>query len=282
MTVVLSDDGLRLAIEELEPEGEPRAVLLVVSGVTGVNPEAERPMTERLRGAGCAVLTLEPRGTGRSEGRRGDVRDFERYMRDFDLAAAHARARFPRAPIVLFGHSMGGAFALELAARAPGGFAGVVLVNPAYKYRAAPGMTPRFRDYVRYALCYLFARGRPVVDMGGDPALIRNASDREEAEARRRDGRIVPLQSMRTMIGAKRIMDRSAANAARIDAPLLLVEGALDELIDPQGSREIYEAWKGRDRERFVAQDAGHGRRAVLEAMEAIIDWLERRFTGSP
>ena len=83
--------------------------------------------------------------------------------------------------------------------------------------------------------------------------------------------------SMRQMLAQKQVMDRCADNLARVSAPVLLVEGAHDALVDPAGNAELLARAKSSDVVRLVAPDGGHGSSAVETMRPALLEWLLRR-----
>lgn len=136
-----------------------RPAVGVVSFVLGPEITAAPPyprLTAALTAAGFATAVLHPRGTGYSDGARGDLPDYQQLLDDQQLGLAQVRARFPSTPIFLFGHSAGAALALEQAAAAPLTPAGVVLVNPAYRIITSEAAGPSFGDYVAYAANMVF------------------------------------------------------------------------------------------------------------------------------
>jgi len=269
-------DAHRLQVEARFPEGPPRSVVLMVSGITGVDPGAERPVLDLLSDAGHAVVLMQPGRTVWSAGRRGDIRDLQGLLGDYADFAAETACCFPGIPLVIFGHSMGGAFALAtaVAIQDRARLAGVVLVNPAFRYRAMKGATPRFRDYLKFAAYALFAPGVPVVDMAGDPAQLQEPEDRAEAIERRANPRLVHVFSLRTLIGARKVMAACPVHAAKLDLPLFLVEGGKDRLIDPAGTQAIFQAWKGPEKMLYRSEAAGHGRSAILAALPLLVRWI--------
>jgi fermentation-respiration switch protein FrsA (DUF1100 family) len=108
-----ADDGLRLHGWHL-PHPQPRAAILVLHGNAG-NLAHRAPFLEKLR-AECQVslFACDYRGYGRSEG----APTFEGLMLDARAArqAFAERAGIPGSQIVLFGESLGGAIAIQLAA----------------------------------------------------------------------------------------------------------------------------------------------------------------------
>ncbi|HRZ88314.1 MAG TPA: alpha/beta fold hydrolase, partial [Spirochaetia bacterium] len=276
---IAARDGVLLRVHAWEPAGAARGILLLVPGVTGLDTRMEAPVTEPLAAAGFAVFALEPRGTGESGGPRGYAGNASLILDDLGSFAAWGRERAGQGgtaeglPVFLFGHSMGGTFALALAAEMETPPAGLVLVNPAYKYRPLKGATPGFGDYLRFAVHWIFAPRKPVVDMGGDPSLLEDPDDRAEAVERKASPAVQGFQSMASMTAARKIMTAAPRNAARLSAPGLIVEGKRDLLIDPAGTDEISAAWGGRGAER-IRVDGAHGRSSALAGMETILRWL--------
>ena len=91
------------------------------------------------------------------------------------------------------------------------------------------------------------------------------------------DPLVVRYFSMRYMLAQRQVMDRCVANAAATSAPVLLVQGTEDALVDPAGSDEILAAVRSGDKARLAAPGAGHGSSAVETMVEPIVDWLKAR-----
>ncbi|MBX7112614.1 MAG: lysophospholipase [Dehalococcoidia bacterium] len=268
-------EHVRLFTSTRIPTAPVRGVVwLVVGPEVGSAPLYPR-LTTALGAGGFVVATVHPRGAGYSSGDRGDIEDYALVLSDYARFHQHLRSRFPETPLFLLGHSAGGPLALEVAARAPGGIRGLVLVNPAYKLIYAEGMGPSTCDYVVYALRYLFTPDEPAVDMNSRAEAVRFAPDRAEALAMQADPLVVRHFSMRYLFAQKGIMDAAARNAAQLDTPLLLVEGRHDALVDPKGNDEIFSASRSRDRQRLSAPEGGHGSSAVETQVEAIAGWLQ-------
>lgn len=259
----------------LLPTGEPQAAVYLVLGPEIGSAPLYPGLAAALRQAGFALMLLHPRGTGYSPGLRGDLDDFQLFLADQREGLARLRSRVRGRPIFLLGHSVGAALALELAASAEGSLAGLVLVNPAYKLRPSPGMTPSLGDYIRFATSWAFRPAALTVDMNSRPSAIQHAADRAEAEAMQADPLVVRYFSMRFMTAQQQVMRRCPGNAARIEAPLLLLKGAQDALVDPAGSDEILAAAKSYDKSKRVAKSGGHGASAVETEVEAIVQWLQ-------
>ena len=236
-----------------------------------------------LRASGYSVAIVHPRGTGYSDGPRGDIDDYSRFLDDYRTFAHELRTRFAGRPLFLVGHSAGAALALEVAASSDNPIAGIVLVNPAYKLSYSDGMGPTFCDYLVYATNYLLRPAALTVDMNSNPEAVREANDRAEALDMQRDALVVRYFSMRYLFAQRAVMDRCVKNAKKTRAPVLLVEGARDALVNPAGSAEIYEAAATADKQR-LRSPGGHGSSAVETVVTPLLEWFMRHseLSGSP
>ncbi|MDI3298496.1 MAG: alpha/beta fold hydrolase [Bacillota bacterium] len=118
-------DGTVLVLRRWQARGDRQGDILVLHGA-GAHGGLYEPLAAELATRGWSVWVPDLRGHGASGGRRGDVERFEVYARD--LAPLAGRLAAPR---FLWGESMGGLVALELALEEPGEWAGLVLSAPA-------------------------------------------------------------------------------------------------------------------------------------------------------
>ena len=170
---------------------------------------------------------------------------------------AHARAvvghleRRARGPVHLFGNSLGGAVSTRVAADRPDLVRTLTLVSPALpNLRRAPGSDPRLPLLLLPGLSALVGRrlaaqsperrARAVLDLCfADPSRVPPQRIEEAvAEVRRRNGlghaQDAFTASLRGLIGAHAQRgERSLwARAASVQAPVLLVWGDQDRLVD--------------------------------------------------
>ena len=87
--------------------------------------------------------------------------------------------------------------------------------------------------------------------------------------------------SLRYLLAQRKVMASCAVNIAVTDAPLLLVQGATDALVDPKGNDELLAMARSSDKSRLVAPGAGHGSSAVESMIAALVDWLSRHVCTS-
>ncbi len=103
---ILSKDGLNLSVRHW-PVTDPQKVLCVVHGL-GEHSGRYQNLGSFLQENSIACLALDVRGHGISEGRKGHSPKYDLLISDVEELLKAARAEYTDAPIILFGHSMGG------------------------------------------------------------------------------------------------------------------------------------------------------------------------------
>lgn len=236
----VATNGLSLFEETWSPEGEPRAVVVVVHGLKD-HADRYAAFAEGLARSGVRVRAFDLRGHGDSQGDRVYVDSFEEYLADLGAFLEEVRPEAPDTPLFLFGHSMGGAIVALYSMRFHPPVAGVVLSAPAL----------RRGDDVS-GIDAFFAR----VFGGATPTLALLSLD---DEAFSRDPRVVAAMKRdplvydaagpaRTGAALLSAMDRIDAQMETMTAPLLLLHGTADEITSPEGSRALYARAGSRDK----------------------------------
>ena len=272
-----TSDGTALYFREFGSLEGYSSTIFLLSGITGINHNAESELINAIAGKETRVVVIHPRGTGYSEGTRGDISDFSLFISDHIEIIRQLKADSRKgSSFFLYGHSMSAALACELAARLDE-TDGVILVNPPYRMKHSEGMTPGIVEYIGYAFRFLFAPHSLAVNMAGDPEKIVNPAEKAEAAARAEDPLLVRYFSLYMMMESGRMMDRMAENAAKISSPLLLVYGTADSIVDRKGCDIVYQAWNSRDREFLEIPGGPHGRETALASAPDIGRWITCR-----
>lgn len=271
---IKAKDGINIFVYEHIPDCEIKCTIYLVSGITGINHKSEKDLIELLSNNVNRVVVIHPRGTGYSEGERGDNSDLSDFIGDYVEIIKNDRYYSDiNHKILLFGHSMSCAIAIK-AANELYKTDGIILVNPPYKLKPSKGMSPGLKDYLRYIGYYIFAPHVPVVNMAGDPSLLTNEADRRESELRNNDPLLVKFFSMRCMAESKKIMENMVENARQADYPLLLLYGDNDIIVEKSGCDDIFSAWKCQDKKYKTIKGGSHGKSTVLIGSEIITKWV--------
>jgi len=251
-----------------------RATLLVVHGL-GEHSGRYRHLAEALTEMGVSVFTFDLRGHGRSEGPRGDVSAFPRFLEDLLMMEEALARQVPRpCPRFLLGHSMGGLIALHRLRTLGEGYSGAILSAP----WLAVAQPPWLRGFGR-VVGWLFPR----LSLPGGLGPERLTRDPEMAEAWRRD----PLIHTRVTGGLFREAERVQRGLMEAEFPapvplLFLLPGA-DPVVDTSVSLEFARGIVGSDVRIEILEGRLHeplndlGRDAVLGT---VMHWLEDRIQG--
>ena len=268
-------DGVKIFVYEYVPKHEFKSTLYIVSGITGINHKIESDIIAKLSNNENRVIVIHPRGTGYSDGKRGDCSDFSDFIEDYlEIIKRDKFYQDNTRKIILYGHSMSCAIALMVANELDKKD-GLILVNPTYKLKSAKGMSPGTGDYLKYIGYFIFAPHVPIVNMAGDPSKVENEADRRESEIRNNDPLLVKYFSMHLMFESKKIMDAMVKNTKQANYPLLLLYGEKDMIVDKDGCDEIYNSWKNQNKSYVIVPDGSHGKSTVVKGQDSITKWIE-------
>jgi len=226
---------------------DARRAVVIVHGYTEC-AEKYRELCWYFVSAGYSVFVYDQRGHGKSLREVEDlsvthVERFDQYVEDLALLMETVvRPRMGDAPVMLYGHSMGGAVAARMLMEHPDAFSRAVLNAPMIKC-VTGGMPASAADAIVGLEC-LLGRGkkRAIVGKPFDPE--RETFERSHATSRPRfdyfqQKRIAQPQYhncsptnrwLHEAIGVTRTL-LDPANAAKIKTPLLLVQAGLDSIV---------------------------------------------------
>jgi alpha-beta hydrolase superfamily lysophospholipase len=268
-------DGCKLFVYDYRPVENYNAAIFIISGITGINHHNEKDVIELLSNTENRVVVIHPRGTGYSDGVRGDISNFSDFINDYsEIIQNDKDYQSKQHKVFLFGHSMSTAVLLA-AAMGLNNIAGAILVNPPYIQKKAKGMSPTIGEYFKYAWYYLFARHKPIVNMAGDPSKVENEEDRIDAEKRMNDTLLVKHFNMHYMNQVRKLIKATPGYCKQSDYPLLLIYGMKDTITDKKGCDLIYKYWKHPDKEYRLIENGSHGKSTVILAKEIINKWIK-------
>jgi acylglycerol lipase len=215
------------------PEGEAKAVLLVVHGLAEHSGRYMN-LVHHFLPLGYAVCAIDHLGHGRSEGARVYVEHFTDYTDTIVAFRAMIRNRQKDKPAFLVGHSLGGLIGTLYLLDHQGELAGAVLSGPAVKI---PDTIPPVTIFAGKIFSALAPKLRLVaLDASGvsrDPAVVRAY----ESDP------LVYRGKLTARLGSEMIkaMRRIGAEASRITLPILILQGSADRLVDPSGAQMLHD-----------------------------------------
>ncbi len=257
------------------PLEAPKGVVCLVHGL-GEHSGRYAPLAAALNGAGFAVHAFDLRGHGKSGGKRGHTPSYDALLDDITCLLDDAEKKFPRAPLFLYGHSLGGNLVINYILRRPverltgavatGPWLRLAFEPPAYKVWLA-------RTVGRLLPCLLQPNGLDPAMLSHDPEIVRAYVE---------DPLVHDRISSALFLGAYEAGLWALEHAADLPVPLLLMHGAADQLTSPKASEEFcqragkrctFRAWDGLYHEI-------HNEPQKEEVYRTVIAWLESRLAA--
>lgn len=253
------------------PKEEIKACLLIVHGA-GEHAERHLEVAKFFAAAGYYVGMGDLPGYGRTTGRRGHIDTFQTYIDTVGLWAHKLQARFPDVPRFILGHSMGGLItACFIQLQSDTMWNGVLLSSPCLAL-ALP--VPAWKK----SLASLLERWWPTLrlhngidshDLCSDPAVRAHYKD---------DPLIENKVSVKWFCELQQAMERVHKEVAQFNAPVWIIQGGADRIVDPAATRCWYEQLHVQDKQLVWVPDGYHellqdfGKR---ERMEEMLAWTE-------
>jgi alpha-beta hydrolase superfamily lysophospholipase len=274
-----ASDGVELHYLRWSSERRPPlAVVVFLHGIAshaGWFAETATDLDEQ----GVTVYAPDRRGSGRSGGPRGHLARYERALDDVDEVVRLVGSEHPATPLFLAASSWAAKLAVVYAADRPAPLSGLLLLgpgllprvnlSPARWVRVLAGhlVTPTARLPIPLTP-QLYTANPPYLDfIRADPLRLLEATTQFFWETARLDRR------------------RRRASA-RLDLPLLVLQGGDDAMMDVAGTRRWFSGLDGNDKTYRAYPGAGHtldfepDRSSYLADM---LTWLSARVSpGSP
>lgn len=284
MTEVLRNDGTftgfgstEIAWRSWSPM-QTASQLFVISHGFAEHGGCYDELGQTLAGLGCAVYAVDHRGHGRSGGARGQLERLAHLSDDLAAMIAQARLAHPGVPLVLFGHSMGGALAVKY-----------ILDNPVSVDRLAlcgPGL---WFNHVPAPAQWLLGKIDPVFPK--IPVLrvlpTKLTSDPDKAAEVAADPLSyhgwAPLRLAGEML---RLTWEIQKRLQELTLPIFIQHGSADPLTRLEGSRMAIEKVRSQDKTLLVYEGLRHNlfkevERGRKQALADLGNWILHADSGS-
>lgn len=210
---------------------QPRAQLLLVHGIGEHSGRYEDIIPHFLR-MGLNVFAYDQYGHGRSEGRRGDLDTPQRLVEDLRSMRQELRRLAPDLPLILFGHSMGGAVVADYLVQYQGGEEA-----PDYAVLSSPALKTHMTVLSKLGSRALQALAPHLVITHH---LSMKVSHRDEINAQLKNDPLCHKKISGSLSGFILAAGEAArAHAQDWQVPTLLLYAGADFLVDAKGSAEF-------------------------------------------
>ena len=224
-------DGTHLTLRIWQPAASPVGTIVIAHGL-GEHAGRYQQLADDFTSVGYVVRAADLRGHGTSPGARGAVPATESMRDDILDALAAARNASP-GPLILLGHSMGGAMAAWAIAHQPTAADALILSSPALLADLSP---------VQKLLMHTMRRLAPDVAIGNGLDASYISHDRAVVAAYTSDPLVHDRITSRLAHAIMLAGETARAAASRWTTPTLLLYAGDDRFVNPRGSQEFASA----------------------------------------
>lgn len=246
---------------------ETKAVIVLVHGM-GEHSSRYEHLAEKLTDHNYAVVAFDHFGHGKTEGKRGHNPNFEAVLESISKTIEKATSLFPKKPIFLYGHSMGGNAVINYTLKKEHNLKGVIATSPFLKLAFEP---PK----IKMALGKLLQKIAPAITLGNE--LDANHISRDKIEVKKYENdklvhdKISPNFSLTFIETGKWAIH----NAKQLKTKMMIFHGTDDKIIDFKGSEAFT---KNTKQASLKLYEGGyhelHNDLCKEEMLQDVVNWL--------
>lgn len=262
--------GLKIATRSWEPEGSPRAVMILVHGLNAHSGYMEWP-GEQFAANGFASYALDHRGRGKSEGERFYVEELSDWLGDLDKLVDIARSENPGLPVFVMGHSAGGVIASSYVYEHQDEIDGLICHSFAFDV-GLPHLVQLALEGIGKLLPHVHVFSLNNADFSRDPAHVERMNNdpliHKESQ---------PAETARVLLLAADALKEHMPN---FKVPVLIIHGTADKATRPAGSQYFYDHAGSTDKTLRLYEGHYHDLLADVDrevVMADILAWLDTR-----
>ncbi len=267
------------------PSVVSKAIIVVFHGAGG-DGEYYALLADKVCKFGIMVAVCDYEGHGRSEGKRGDIKNFRSHILNAKEFIEEMHGMYPNLPIFLFGESMGGIVMVNLltdfGAVLPSKVRGLLLFSPALRFKKS---TLKFSDIFRNIFPFLISiliPGKATISMRPDKHFSQSPAAKYmnplHIQYDMTDNMHLDKVSARFIIQLNRFANLGFAKGAEsIKKPVLLFLADQDAAVDIEAIKEFFDRISEPDKQLVVVRNGPHAlftAEAFQPYWSQLIQWI--------
>ena len=263
-------NGVKLKGVIISPGEKIRAMIILVHGFgehIGRYMEWANMFAER----GIGFVGVDLPGHGYSSGRRGFIKSYDVINETVDILISTTSQTFPSVPLYLYGHSMGGTFALRYLLKTNPKLDGAIITSPWLKLSFEP---PKSIITLAKALNYIL----PWLKQPSGLKAGHISQDVEVVERYKSDPLGFGKISVRLFNIAMKSADYVLKHSGNLKISTLLLHGGADKITSHEASREFA---MGNSKTYFIEIENGyhelHNEVFKHQVFEKIMNWIDNK-----
>lgn len=252
------------------PGDNVRAVIILVHGL-GDHIQRFSHWVDMFLSEGIGFLGADLPGHGKSDGKRGYIKNYSVTSEMLDIMITEYKKTFPGIPVFIYGHSLGGGIVLEYTLRKSPEIAGAIVTSPWLRLSFEP-------NRLKMILARIMKSLLPSLIQPSGLIISHMSHDKEIVDKYLSDPLGHKKISLSLFHSAVSAADYSLDNAENLKVPLLLMHGSGDLITSPQGSIDFAAKTKMAE---LKIWDGGyhelHNEPFKDEVFSYIIKWIEKQ-----
>ena len=213
------------------PGENTKAVIILVHGL-GEHIQRYLCWAELFKREGIGFVGVDLPGHGRSEGKRGNIRNYNLLEEMIDILVGSCKKTFPGVPVYIYGQSLGGGIVLDYLLRKNPRIKGAIITSPWLRLAFEPSGTKLIMASVmRYLL--------PGLIQPSGLNVSHISHEENVVEKYKTDPLVHGKISVSLFHEAMNAAKYSLAHASELKVPTLIIHGSEYMICSPEGSREF-------------------------------------------
>jgi len=213
------------------PGENARAVIILVHGL-GEHIQRYSHWANLFNIEGIAFAGVDLPGHGRSEGRRGNIKNYTQVGEMIDILLNTCKKTFPGLPVYIYGHSLGGGIVLEYLLLRNPKIKGAIVTSPWLRLSFEPARA-------KVVMASIMKNFLPGLIQPSGLNVSHISHDQSVVEKYKADPLVHGKISVSLFHAAMTAAKYSLEHSSELRIPLLLMHGADDMICSPDGSREF-------------------------------------------
>tara|TARA_X000001036_G_scaffold14981_2_gene12652 strand:+ start:1011 stop:1850 length:840 start_codon:yes stop_codon:yes gene_type:complete len=229
---IKSKDGSNLMYYSWLPNKKINVAIGIIHGL-GEHSNRYDDFAEYFCKKGFGVYSIDLRGHGKSEGKRGHINNFKKLIDDSEEMFINIRKENLNVPMVMFGHSLGGCIALNYLCENQSKEIDLAIISsPWLRTVLEP---PKFILYIQKILVGLF----PSLTLNNRLDPYDLSKDTDIVKKYIEEPLVHNKISLKMFSEVNKAIDKIENESEKINIPVLLVHGKKDNIISYKGTEKV-------------------------------------------
>jgi acylglycerol lipase len=213
------------------PGENTKAVIILVHGL-GEHVQRYLYWAGLFKKEGIGFLGVDLPGHGRSQGRKGVIKDYSLPGEMIEILLTTCNKTFPGCPVFIYGHSLGGGIVLDYLLRKNPKIKGAIVTSPWLRLSFEPAKS-------KVMMASIMKHLIPGLIQPSGLNVNHISHDADVVERYKNDPLVHGKISVGLFDGAMKAAKYSLDHASELKVPTLLMHGSDDQITSPDGSREF-------------------------------------------